>query len=340
MSDSAKQWVIIGAGIAAAIGPVLLIGGKLLTGASKIMTVFKAVGVVFAGLSTPILLLVGGLTVLGVSLVALWQTNEQFREIVTGVWGQLTEIVGSAVEYINTLWQAHGDTLMSVASGAWSLITGIITGAMQVIQGVINVVLGVIQGDWDRVWTGIQGIFEGVMTAISAAWNVVKELISAGIKGTVDAITDKFHSAVDRAKEAWEGLKNFMKNPISGTVNAARKGAGWVKDKFTGNSHASGAYNIPYNEYPASLHKGEMVLTASASDQFRAMGGTENSVPRPQSTSTTSTSNTSASFSPNVNITIEGNASSDNVRDLERMMREVFKREQASFFNNLQLQQS
>lgn len=236
-----KELIVKLGAVAAAIGPVLFVGGKLLTGV-------KLVGAAIAFIASPVGLAIGATVALGGALYALWNTNEEFRENVTGIWQGLQTAIGGVVSYINTIWEAHGATLMSVASGAWELISGVITGAMGVIQGAISVALGVIQGDWSRVWSGIQTMFEGVMTAVGAAWNTAKGIIGTVIKGTIDAVTDKFHSAVDKAKEAWESLRTFMKNPIKGTVNAVQKGAGWVKDKVSG-SHASGAYSIPYDGY-------------------------------------------------------------------------------------------
>lgn len=475
LSEPTKKTIVLVAGIAAAIGPVLFAGGKLMSGV-------KLVGAAFGAIFSPIGLLVGGLALLAGGLVYLWKTNDDFKEgvveawsiiqdkmgsalefimnlwethgesimskvaevfdwigekvmlgvswliefwqehgesIVSGVtstftriWGVISgileivmEVVSSALSWISGFWQQHGDTIMSATEIAWGVISGVIDGAMSVIQGIIDVVLGVIQGDWDRVWTGIQGIFEGVMTALGAAWDGAKAIIGVVIEGTLNAITDGFHSAIEGAKNAWDGLKTFMKNPIKGTVSAAKKGAGWLGSKISG-SHASGAYNIPYDGYVGELHKGEMVLTASASDQYRAMGGTENSIPqgRPsdrltgmvsspisnvahnvynkvkdvinnktsslneykESLNTATTNNDvdkqritnvtnnrlenpaprvdskskgdTITFEPVIKITIEGDTTEDNTRELERMMRKVFKREQEAFFSKLNLQ--
>ena len=42
---------------------------------------------------------------------------------------------------------------------------------------------------------------------------------------------------------------------------------------FGGNSHAAGAWDIPWDNYPALLHRDEMVLTASQARRYREGGG-------------------------------------------------------------------
>lgn len=403
LSGPTKKIIIAIAGIVAAIGPVLFIGGKLIG--------------VMAAIASPVGILIAGLAGLAAILVHLWRTNEEFRDGVIEVWNIIRTKMGEVIESIKELWAthgeaimtkisetmttigeiimagiqwlsefwaehgeaiktkvmetfttvaevigtvletiweiitvvvtaitefwaAHGDTIMSIASTAWGLISGLISAAMTVIQGVINVVLGIIQGDWERVWTGIQGIFEGVMDGISAAWNFVKELLGKAIKGAVNAITDKFHTAMDSVKEKWESIKKFLKNPIKGTVNLAQKGVSKVKGWF---GHKTGAYNIPYDDYPAMLHKNEMVLTASASDKYRAMGGTENDVPTATATTKTPTSNKGSSgmqvnFSPSYNIEVKGTMNEREAGDLLSEIDRQTKRSIESFFHNLQLQ--
>lgn len=402
-----KKMIVKLAGVAAAIGPVIWAGGKLLSGV-------KLVGAAFGFIFSPIGLLVGALAGLAGATVYLWKTNEDFRDGVIQVWETVQEKVGSALEaisgfwdthgeaiiqkvtevfdwigekvmngvswliefwnehgesivsgvtetfnriwgvvsdvleiiqevissaltWITEFWNEHGETIQSATSIAWGAISGVIDGAMSIIEGVIGLVLSVIEGDWSAVWENIQLIFEGVMTAVGEAWDAAKQIVGKVIEGTVEAVTGAFMDAVEKAKEAWGKAKEVISAPIKGVMNIARN----IKDRVTGGadgSHASGAYNIPFDGYLGELHKGEMVLTASASDQYRAMGGTENRVPKAQTTSTQSTKNTSATFNPSVYINIEGDASKDNVRELDQRIRNIFKREQKAFFDKLNLQ--
>jgi len=82
-------------------------------------------------------------------------------------------------------------------------------------------------------------------------------------------------TAIQRAAEYMsttaEGVSsagNSLVNAMNGAAQSLRSAA-----SGTGNTtaalHAKGAYNIPYDDYPAILHRGEMVLTASQARRYR-----------------------------------------------------------------------
>lgn len=77
------------------------------------------------------------------------------------------------------------------------------------------------------------------------------------------------------------------------------------KNNITGvktvtNSHASGLYYVPYDEYPAILHEGEMILDSNDADRYRTM---LNSIMDNVSNSDVSTAETYGAINNNMNIT-------------------------------------
>lgn len=96
----------------------------------------------------------------------------------------------------------------------------------------------------------------------------------AEIAETTEQI-DITRTAIQRAAEYMsttaEGVSsagNSLVNAMNGAAQSLRSAA-----SGTGNTtaalHAKGAYNIPYDDYPAILHRGEMVLTASQARRYR-----------------------------------------------------------------------
>lgn len=71
--------------------------------------------------------------------------------------------------------------------------------------------------------------------------------------GTIGPAPDKpwYEDAADAVSGAYNATRNFV----------------------TGKSRASGLDNVPYNQYPASLHKGEMVLTRGEAADYRDQQG-------------------------------------------------------------------
>ena len=221
-------------------------------------------------------------------------------------------------------------------AGPLIMMFGKIIGAMSPMRLIVMIVVGafaVLIANWDKV--------KATADKVRGAWNDLRQAMRAKISGAVDILKDKFERGVNSVKKAWEGLKNFFKNPIKGTVEVAKKGAGWVKDKFTGRAdgrNRTGKDRIPFNGYRSELHKGEMVLTKATADKFRAMGGTKDSLPAPQVTPVSVPSSNKGdkvvNFNPNVSITIEGNVDEDVARDLDDRVKNIL----ASEFAKLMLQ--
>lgn len=94
-------------------------------------------------------------------------------------------------------------------------------------------------------------------------WENVKQTIT----NFIDNVITKFNEFKERVTKIWDDIKSFLKNPIKGTVNLVEKA---VKGKSRdAKSHAAGLAYVPYDNYPALLHKGEAVLTRVEADQYR-----------------------------------------------------------------------
>lgn len=126
------------------------------------------------------------------------------------------------------------------------------------------------------------------------------------------------HGALERVRAKWEAVKNFLKNPIRGVISIVSNFVGGIKSRMTGGrsaarggvrvaSHATGLNYVPYDNYLANLHKGEIVLTAKASEEYRALGGDKDRVPR--MVTNNSTTNTSTNI---INSNTSDSSTNDN----------------------------
>ena len=143
--------------------------------------------------------------------------------------------------------------------GAWIIIQSIWNVAVSFFQTVFNLITGVfstidavLSGDFQGAWESIQGIFEGAFDFFSTVGQNAVE----GIKGGIAAV---WGGLVSFVQGLWDGIKSIF------VINASD-----VKNN-TGSdgSHAGGMDYVPYNNYVANLHRGEMVLTADEADSYR-----------------------------------------------------------------------
>lgn len=221
-SPQIMKYVAVFAVLAAAIGPVLIVTGMLITAVGTIVGVF-------AGLTAAVLAPIAAFTLLAVGVGLLLAKSEKARDVVTGAFEEIKTAVLSAVGPIVDMVQGQlipafmdmwpaletiGVIVLKVFAGA---VVGAIKGAINVIQGVVQVITGVVQvvsgilsGDWSRVWEGMKNIVGGALNAIKGAiqvwlnvgllslfrrgfgllkgiltggWNTAKSLFTKGIAG-------------------------------------------------------------------------------------------------------------------------------------------------------------
>lgn len=105
LTDGQKQLVVTIATVVAAIGPVLLIVGKLITAVTSIINVVNLLKPAFAALNAvmaanPIGIVVVAIAGLVAALVTLYNKNETFRNFVNTAWAQIKETISTVIDAI------------------------------------------------------------------------------------------------------------------------------------------------------------------------------------------------------------------------------------------------
>ena len=179
--------------------------------------------------------------------------------LVQTVWAWASAFFQAIFQAIVVIFAPFAPIISGFFQGAWIIIQSIWNVAVSFFQTVFNLITGVfstidavLSGDFQSAWESIQGIFEGAFDFFSTVGQNVVE----GIKGGIAAV---WGGLVSFVQGLWDGLKSIF------VINASD-----VKNN-TGSdgSHAGGMDYVPYNNYVANLHRGEMVLTADEADAYR-----------------------------------------------------------------------
>lgn len=201
---------------------------------------------------------------------------------------------------------------------------GLILGAISLLSGLSMHLCqdwGNIQKRAKELGGGIKG---HLLAALESAGNYFKGLWDVGVK------------ALNGIKSAWESVKNAVKNPIKGAISfiGQKLGIGGG-NKQTVPSHAKGLDSVPYNDYTANLHAGEMILTKKAASLYRAMGGNKDRVPI-YNTYNNNNSRRTYDNAPviNINVDVKGNADRNTADDIAGKVRQEID----EVFRELQLQ--
>lgn len=268
--------------------------------------------------------------------------------VVSGIGGAVAGISG-AMATVGTFFSTVGTVVMGILGGIGSglmavggAIVSFIISPMGMVVGAIAAVIGIgylLYSNWDmvkqkasEVGGAIQSFFAPAVNTLKSAFSSLASTISGVVVGAINTAMGMFNSlrataqgAINGIIGAWNRLKSALAAPINAVVNIGKgigNAVGGVINKVKG--HADGLYRVPYDEYPAMLHKDEMVVTAQGSNQLRSMGANENgfSTPptgsmmgdlRPSVTNNESSTSNNSSFSPVLNITVNssGDAKTD-----------------------------
>lgn len=253
LDDTQKQNIVRLAGIAAAIGPVLMGVGKLTSGVGKGIQTFSKMGTgivkliaqtkagtgplmalkgAIAGISAPVAAVVAVIAVLVAAFVHLWQSNEEFRNKITAIWEGVKEkfssfadgirerLSGLGIEFtsitdtLKSIWDGFCNLLAPVFEGAFAVISNILSTVLDALTGILDIFIGIFTGDWERAWTGVKEYF-------TAIWDGIKNYISIvldAVKGVVNVFLGWFGTDWDTV---WTSVKTFFEttwNSIKNTV--------------------------------------------------------------------------------------------------------------------------
>lgn len=109
LTDGQKQLVVTIAMVVAAIGPVLLIIGKLITAVTNVIKVVNLLKPAFAALNAvmaanPVGIVIVAIAGLVAALVTLYNKNETFRNFVNTAWAQIKEVISGVVNALVTFF--------------------------------------------------------------------------------------------------------------------------------------------------------------------------------------------------------------------------------------------
>lgn len=263
LSTEQQEQVVKFTAIAAAIGPVLLIFGKLITSVGNIFTTFGKIpgaitkvkgaftllgtklinvkegfilaksgmtafgaqasplGAALAGITAPIAAVIAAVAVLVGALITLWKTNEEFREKMIKIWGQIKDTFAGFIDEIKSrfenlgisfkgitdtlraIWKGFTDLLAPLFEGAFQQISNIIKFVLDIIIGVLDIFIGVFTGNWEQAWEGVKRIFSSIWEYISNTFSNILDTM----KGILDAILGWFSTTWE---ETWNGIKQFF----------------------------------------------------------------------------------------------------------------------------------
>ena len=207
LTPGMKKTISTIAGIAVVVGPVLIIGGKLIGMFKNIGLAFKVMSVFF--MANPFVLLIAAVVALVVIIVLNWdkivtflkKTWDWIKKTAGAVWNFVKNLLKKALEFIVNLflnWSLpgliikHWDTIKDVFVKAWEFIKDVVKKAL------------------DAVVDHFTGVFDSFKNIASKFFEIGKAIITGIINGLGDIASTIFNKLKDGITSAIDKVKGFF----------------------------------------------------------------------------------------------------------------------------------
>lgn len=198
---TAKVVTGIFAAIVAAIGPLLVIAGMLI---SAISTVGAAIGAVGAG---PILIAIGAIAALVAIGVALWKNWETIRAKAKPIFEGIKQAIAPLVGSIKGSFQ----TLMDSVGPIWESLKRVFESLKPVLMDIAMVVGGALVVQFGVMISVISAVISALGPLINALINVVEVVVNV-VTAIVSVMTGDFDAAWEHMKKAGQAFLDFFGN--------------------------------------------------------------------------------------------------------------------------------
>lgn len=189
LSEPVKTAIIVIAGLAAAVGPVLFVLGGLATGITAVVSAIGTIAAAVAAVGLPaIAAAVAGITILIAEWAAIlavlglaWQKNflnirglvsdaanavlqafnhikVVFDEATRRILPTLQSITTKVIGVITDLWEKYGADIVKFVGAAFRFITDVTVTFLKTFADFVDLVLKLIDGDWRGAWNAFSRI--------------------------------------------------------------------------------------------------------------------------------------------------------------------------------------
>lgn len=222
MSPKTVKLITAIAGVAAAVAPILVVGGKLIRGVGHVLTYVPKI-------VTAAKLIKGALSLQSLGIVALVAGIVALGVLIYKNWDKIKAWTLDMVEKVKAAFQALKDKLTEIVTGIKTKITDTWTAIKTAVTDTVNNIKTAITDAWNNVKTAVTGTVDNIKTSITGAWDNVKTSVSTttdNIKSTLstgwEAIKTTVSGKLDNIKKAYEDNGGGLKGIASATMEGIK----------------------------------------------------------------------------------------------------------------------
>ena len=169
---------------------------------------------------------------------------------------QIRDTVKSVMDAILPIVKPIINAIMTLLPPIMEAVKRLMNWLLPFIKPIINAVSSLVTGFTKLLNGDIEGFVNGIINFLG------------GIVGTFLKIGQNIFGALwDGLVGVWNSIASWVSEKVNWLID---KLAFWRKgnSEMSGNAHAGGLPYVPYDNYPALLHRGESVMTAADSQSL------------------------------------------------------------------------
>ena len=169
---------------------------------------------------------------------------------------QIRDTVSAVMDAILPIVKPILDAIMEMLPPLMQAIKKLMDWLIPYIKPIIDAISSLVNGFISLINGDIEGFANGIINFLS------------GIVGTFFNIGQSIFNALwDGLASVWQSISNWISEKVNWLGDKLAFWRNWGDDD-SGNSQAGGLPYVPYDNYPAMLHRGESVMTAADSQNL------------------------------------------------------------------------
>lgn len=197
------------------------------------------------------------------------------QTLVTEISANAAQLIDSAIQIITVLGNGIYQMLPTVAQSALQIVLALVSKLNENLPQMLDTA-------GQMLIAFVEGVSEHLPEIMLAAASIVETLLTYFIEHLPDIVEGAMQmgdavidGVIDGISAAWDGLVSWF-NGLWDNLFGNRSVNVDVNSSGTTGGRAGGMDYVPYNNYVANLHRGEMVLTADEADSYRRGKGSSN----------------------------------------------------------------
>ena len=235
LSDGQRELIVKAGLLAAALSPVLIIVGKLISAVGTVMTIIPKIGPAltavkgaFAALNAvmmanPIILIIAAIAALVAAFIYLWNNCEEFRQFWIDLWEGIKEAAVAVWEGLKTFFAEAWESIKTTAETVWTAMSTFFTGFWDGIKSTFTTVVTSISTFLENAWSAISSaastVWNEVATFFSTTWAAIKNTFTTVVNAISTFLMNAWNTVKNTATTVWNAISNFFTNIWNGIKN-------------------------------------------------------------------------------------------------------------------------